>query len=229
MAGPPADQIKARIITYMNTDRPSTLESYLRHYNKLTPTPSTAKLIDFDLSYLKIEYLDPSTNSTKTSTVKIDPPMESLSDSRVRFVAMHEEATGETIHGVNPPVAGTPNSIPQTTKAQIKWTPPGLTGLSMILLTVFGFWSLSHEYPLSEGGPLESVLPRFLVGIARAWRQQIFSGMIGIHGMEMLIVAQRCIENKVDTGTALVWCVETLVEGWPVMLKLEKEIERSKI
>src|SRR5271156_4259184 len=199
MAGPPTDQIKARIITYMNTDRPATLESYLRHYNRLTPTPATAKLIDFDVSHLKIEYLDPATNTTKTSIVKIEPPMKSLADSRVRFVAMHEEATGETIHGANPPpppVAGVPStaSTPETTKGtEIKWTRPGFMGYLMILITAFGFWSLSTPYPLSEGGPL-SILPAFLVRFARDWRQQIFAGMIGMHGMEMLMVAQKCIE-----------------------------------
>src|SRR5271169_2085756 len=97
MAAPPTAAIKARIMQYMNTDRPETLEDYLKFYNNITPVPQSAKLIDFDLDFLQIEYTTPS-GSKDSSIIKIIPPMSNLSESRVKFVAMAEEATGKSYH-----------------------------------------------------------------------------------------------------------------------------------
>ena len=72
-------------------------KTYLKFYNSINATPQSAKLVDFDLDFLKIEYANKS-GIKQSAIVKIDPPMSSLSESRVRLVSMAEEASGKSFH-----------------------------------------------------------------------------------------------------------------------------------
>lgn len=218
MAQPSSTAIKARIIEYMNGDRKDCLEDYLRFYNKIACTPKSAKLIDFDLDHMKIEYTDAQGNS-QTSTVKIDPPMQSLADSRSKMVAMAEEATGKSFHT---PESATPRLTPKT----VGWTPPEFEGYVLLATTAFGVWSLAYEYPLSARGPLARVLPGLVVEYARRYREQLFAGMIGIHLIEVFITVKKCLENGVGFLILLVWSVNTLLEGYPTIKRLNKAIKK---
>ena len=218
MAQPSPAGIKERIIAYMNGDRKDCLEDYLRFYNKITCTPKSAKLIDFDLDHMKIEYSDAQGN-IQTSTVKIDPPMQSLADSRSKMVAMAEEATGKSFHA---PESATRPLTPKT----LGWTPPEFEGYVLLATTAFGVWSLGSEYPLSVRGPLARVLPGLVVEYARRYREQLFAGMIGIHLIEALITVRKCLENGAGILMLLVWSVNTLLEGYPSIKRLNKAIKK---
>ena len=227
MAAPPAAAIKARIMQYMNTDRPETLEDYLKYYNSINPVPKSAKLVDFDLDYLKIEYTNHS-GSKESSTVKINPPMSSLSDSRVKFVAMAEEATGKSYHqppdpSSVPPLQSTPTT---TTKTQIGWTPPEWPGLISLSAISLGYWALSHPYPLSPEGPLIRILPTFLVLFGRTFREQLFAMMIGIHVIEGIVVARKCLEQGMSIPFVVLWTINGALEGGPAIVRINKLIEQ---
>ena len=226
MAAPPAAAIKARIMQYMNTDRPETLEDYLKFYNSITPVPQSTKLVDFDLDFMKIEYTNQS-GANESTIVKINPPMSSLSDSRVKFVAMAEEATGKSYHQPPDSSAAPPQSTPTTTKSNIGWTLPEWPGFISLSAICFGFWALSHSYPLSPEGPLIRVLPKFLVVFGWKFREQLFAMMIGIHVIEGIVVARKCLEQGMSIPLVLLWTINGAFEGGPAIMRIDKLIAQK--
>jgi len=155
MAGAKAAAIKARIVQHMNADHSDSLEDYLRFYNNIAPMPQSAKLVKFNIDYMEIEYTTES-GSKRTSIIKINPPMSDLSESRVKLVAMAEEATGQSLHERS---ATLPEQDLATTSQQIGWTPPDWRGFLSLSLLCIGFWALYY--------PLKTVL---------YWLQEYFSG-----------------------------------------------------
>jgi hypothetical protein len=220
---------KERIMAHMNADHPDSLEDYLSHYNRITATPGSAKMIDLDLDSIKIEYTNTFGN-IKTSTVKISPPMSSLAESRVRLVAMAEEATGKSFH--QPPDMQATSAAPSIShsppKSSIGWTFPGLEGYLTFALLSFGWWACSLEYPLSRGGPIEKFLPGIIVEFGRNFREQIFAFMIGIHLIEASIVARKCIENGASMSITALWTVNCFFEGGPAIARINKVIKEKE-
>jgi hypothetical protein len=231
MAGPPNPAaIKQRIMDHMNADHADSLDDYLEFYNKITAAPSSARMIDFDLDFIRIEYKD-TAGITHSSLVKIDPPMGSLGDSRVRLVAMAEEATGKSFH--QPPDVPSPTNVPVVSDIPVKaigWTPPGIGGLLSLASICFGFWALHHPYPLSPEGPVQAYLPAFLVEFGRGYREQLFAGMIGIHVIEAISNARTCWEAGTSIPILIIWTINAFFEGGPAMLRLNKLVEdRTKV
>ena len=220
---------KDRIIGHMNADHADSLEDYLKHFNRITPKVGSAKMIDLQLDSLKIEYVD-GQGKTKTSIVKINPPMQSLSESRVKLVAMAEEATGKSFHQPPDitPVAAPTGMVPTPLKTPIGWTFPEFPGLISTALICFGYWALSQEYPLAVGGPLEKVLPRFLVEFGRNFKDQLFAFMIGIHVVEALVVAMKCIDNGAAIPITILWTVNGFIEGGPAITRVNKLIKNKE-
>src|SRR5947207_2377746 len=182
---------KQRTIAHMNTDHADSLEDYLKFYNGIDAVPGTAKMVDLNLDSMKIEYRD-QTGVDAFAIVKISPPMSSLAESRVKLVAMTEEASGKKFHKTS---GGQTEGSRQ--KTPIKWTLPELSGLLTLVSTAFGFWSLSHDYPLSRGGPMEPYLFTPLITVGRNFRRQFLALMIAIHVIEALVVARICWKNGV--------------------------------
>ena len=224
-----AEAAKARIMAHMNADHPDSLVDYLRFYNRITAAPNSAKLVDLDLDSMKIEYTNEFGN-TKTSTVKINPPMASLADSRVKLVAMAEEATGKSFHQPPEPASRpAAPSIPHTPQnTSIGWTFPEFPGFVSLVLISFGYWALSHVEPLSPGGPVEKVLPAAIVEFGRKYREQLFAGMIGIHLIEACIVAGKCIEHGAAFPILVLWTINGAIEGGPAIRRINKLIEKKE-
>lgn len=211
----------------MNADHPDSLEDYLKFYNNINAVPQSAKLLDLSLDSLKIEYRDGS-DSIKTSIVKIAPPMSSYAESRVKLVAMAEEATGKSFH--QPPDLPPPASVPTMAvpaKKSIGYSPPGFAGLITIAGICFGFWALAYEYPLSPVGPLAKFLPAIVVELARKYREQLFAMMIGIHVVEAMYVATKCLDNGVSLPLMILWSVNTFIEGGPAMARVNRLIKEK--
>ena len=225
-----AAEAKARIMAHMNADHPDSLEDYLEFYNGIKATPGSAKMIDLELESMKIEYAD-ALGNTQISTVKIQPPMASLGDSRVKLVAMAEEATGKSFHQPTdmPPAAASAPSMPTSPpKSSIGWTFPELPGFISIPLLAFGWWACSQEYPLSPGGPIEKFLPLVIVEFGRRFREQIFAMMIGIHLIEASIVARKCIESGASIPIIVLWTVNGFFEGGPAIARVNKVIKKKE-
>jgi hypothetical protein len=215
MAAPSPAAIKARIKAHMNAEHADSIEDYLKFYNKITPSPNSAQLIDLDLDSMKIQYLDDQ-GSTQTSVVKIDPPMGSLGESRVRLVSMAEEATGKSFHQ---PPDGPPAVTP---KKSVGWTRPEYIGLASLFAISFGFWALSREFPLSPGGPLEKIMPPIVVVTARQYREQLFALMIAIHAIEGSIMARKAWEEGLSIPLIVLWTVNGFFEGGPAIARFNK-------
>jgi len=224
MAGVNATAIKARIIEHMNADHSDSLEDYLKFYNSVNAAPQSAKLVEFDLDFMKIEYTTES-GSKATSIVKINPPMSNLSESRVKFVAMAEEATGKSLHQPSHPSHG-PTSAPADQR--IGWTPPDWKGFISLSAVCFGFWSLYYPHPLSDDGPLIRILPTVLVLFARTFRDQLFAVIIGMHLIEGMVVARRCAEQKMSTQLLVLWTIDGLIEGIPAIMRLNELIAKQE-
>lgn len=223
MALPNAAAMKTRIIAYMNVDRADSLEHYLKFYNNINAAPQSAKLVDFDVDFMKIEYADESGTVT-SSIVKINPPMSSLSEARVKLVAMAEEATGKSFH--QPTYLPTIPTSSASTIDTIGWTPPDLLGCISLLAISFGFWALSHGHPLSPEGPLQAILPAIVVEFGRRFREQLFAMMIGIHVIEGGVVARKCLEQGVSWPLLVLWTINGCFEGGPAIIRLNKIIQK---
>jgi hypothetical protein len=235
MAGPPNPAaMKQRIIAHMNADHPDSLEDYLKFYNGITCLPASAKLLDLSLDSLLIEYSVADSANAKTSTVNITPAMSSYAESRTKLVAMAEEATGKQFH-VPPDPPSAPSAPPAHTAVssvskgkEIGWTFPGLLGFITTAGICFGYWALSQEGPLSVGGPLEKYLPGIVVELARRFREQLFAMMIGIHLVEALVAANKCIENGVAFPYTVLWTLNTAIEGGPAIARLNQQIKQKE-
>jgi hypothetical protein len=230
MATPPAAAIKARIMQYMNIDRPETLGEYLKFYNNVNAVPQSAKLVDFDLDFLKIEYTT-TAGSKDSCIVKIIPPMSNLSESRVKFVAMAEEATGKSYHQLPDATAAPPlvtfTTTTRTTKGHVGWTLPEWPGLISLSGICFGYWALSYPFPLSPEGPLIRILPTFLVLFGRNFREQLFAMMIGIHVIEGMVVAGKCLEQGMSIPLLVLWTINGFFEGGPTIMRINKLIAQN--
>jgi hypothetical protein len=220
MASPNADAIKTRIMSYMNANHPDSLEHSLKFYNSINATPQSAKLVNFDLDFMKIEYADKS-GIKQSAIVKIDPPMSSLSESRVRLASMAEEASGKSIH--QPPALSTASAPP---KGPLGWAPPELVGCGSLVAICFGFWALSHSYPLSPEGPLQAFLPALVIEFSRRYRDHLFAMMIGIHVIEGGVVARKCLQEGVSWPIFVLWTVNGVFEGGPAIVRINKLIEK---
>ena len=236
MAGPPSSAaMKQRIISHMNADHPDSLEDYLKFYNGINGVlPGSAKLLDLSLDSLLIEYSVPDSPSAKTSTVKITPAMSSYAESRTKLVAMAEEATGKQFHvppdppSPSAPIAQSSATASVSTGKEIGWTVPGLLGFITSAGICFGYWALSQEGPLAVGGPLEKYLPGIVVELARRFREQLFAMMIGIHLVEALFAANKCIENGVAFPYLVLWTLNTAIEGGPAIARLNQQIKKNQ-
>lgn len=225
MASPNEAGIKERIMTYMNTSRRDSLEDYLRFYNNIVVAPQSAKLVDFEVDYLKLEYVDEA-GSSQSGIVKINPPMASLAESRARLVSMAEEATGKSIQQSPDPLTTSTDSV--ATVDPLGWTFPEFPGFISLVAITFGFWSLSHNYPLSPEGPLQLILPSLLVEYSRRFREQLFAMMIGIHVIEAGIIAKKCLEQGASFPVLVLWTVDGLFEGGPAIVRINKLIKKRK-
>jgi hypothetical protein len=227
MAGHPNDAaVKARIIGYMNSERRDSLEDYLRFYNQKNAIPRSTKLVDFGVDFMKIEYTDKS-GSKQVETVKISPPMSSLSDSRGKFEAMAEDVTGKSFHRSSEPESSEPSAVVSISIPEmLEWTPPKWPGYIALIGISFGFWALSHDYPLSTTGPLQAILPSIVVEYSRRFRGQFFAAMLGIHIIEASIVAGKCFRAGASLPISVLWTVNGFFEGGPAIVRINKLIEK---
>lgn len=85
---------KTRILAHMNRDHRLAINDYLVHYGNVAPssTISNVRLTDIALDLLTISFKMEGVDQEVTKPIPIEPPMELLSDSRVRLVAMAKEA-----------------------------------------------------------------------------------------------------------------------------------------
>ncbi|KAM0258286.1 hypothetical protein ACHAQJ_003928 [Trichoderma viride] len=87
--GPPSEaEVKARIITHMNSQHTRELSHYLRHYVGLSPRAATASPAIQDLNFNSM--------TIKTSNgaydVPFSPPLASWAEARPRIIAMDDTA-----------------------------------------------------------------------------------------------------------------------------------------
>jgi hypothetical protein len=78
------------------------------------------------------------------------------------------------------------------------------------------------------GGPLEKYLPGIVVELARRFREQLFAMMIGIHLVEALVAANKCIENGVAFPYTVLWTLNTAIEGGPAIARLNQQIKQKE-
>jgi hypothetical protein len=162
--------------------------------------------------------------------------MSSFGDARVKLVAMADEATGKSFHQPPDPTSSSSPapasmrsaiSVPEVKK--LGWTLPEWPGWIAFAGITFGFWALSHAFPLSPGGPLEPILPSFLVEFSRKYREQFFAVMLGIHVIEASIVAGKCLEVGASLPILVLWTVNGFFEGGPAIARVNKLIAKNKL
>jgi len=225
MAGQNVSAMKARIMSHMNADHEDSLQDYLRFYNKISATPASAKLVDFDVDFMKIEYVDIN-GSPSSSIVKIEPPMSSLAESRTRLIAMAEEATGQPFH--HQPPGSTHSTSDVAADSSLRWSPPDIVGIVTATGISFGLLAFAWSYPFSQGGPLEAILPQFLLEFCREFRPQLFAGLLTIQVAEGAFVAWKAFHHRASIGDTILWGLNGFLEGGPAIRRLNNLLGQKR-
>jgi hypothetical protein len=186
-------------------------------------------MIDLDLDSTTIQYLDEA-GVSQTSIVKINPPMTSLGESRVKLVAMAEEATGKSFHQPPdmPPLSAVSAAATVVAAKSIGWTHPELAGVFSTFAVCFGFWALSQEYPLSRNGPLQTILPAIVVDLGRKFREQILAAMIAIHAIEGSILTRKSLEQGLSLPLTVLWTINGAIEGFPAIQRFNRLVQAKQ-
>jgi hypothetical protein len=210
-------------MTHMNADHAYSLELYARHYNRLPiPQARTATLIDLSLSHLIL-----SASHSRLLT-PLNPPLNSLKESRARLVDMHN--TCATALGVSDlgivEVYIPPNALYQFL---------ALLGVASVLLT-FPFRAALHPDSgswLSWYWSLGGVVPA-VARLAYAVAPLVWVLTFGIHAVEVVwFVRTRLRRFSVVPYTRVWWCwvVDCFFEGFGAFRRFDAlvgELEGKK-
>jgi hypothetical protein len=71
------------------------------------------------------------------------------------------------------------------------------------------------------------ILPTFLVLFGRNFREQLFAMMIGIHVIEGMIVAGKCLEQGMSIPFLVLWTINGFFEGGPAIMRINKLIAQN--
>ncbi|KAF8446859.1 hypothetical protein BGX38DRAFT_1270848 [Terfezia claveryi] len=235
---PADDGPRTRILNHMNADHKDSILLYLRHFSNIPPlSPGTPdpELIDISLAGITISHhLSPKATTPAITFIPFTPPIESLSQSRARLVAMTEES--EQALGL------TSNS---EKAALTRVTAPGVVGFTISLLvlqTIVCFCpGIVDLYTLSHSDPHHSILgpnpnPAYpadlpdtlytrymmfnqpwLVRFISAWRREFWALVVGIHFAEAVYMDRRLTAEwgvKRLSGVWMGWVGWAFMEGF---------------
>ncbi|KAL4798050.1 hypothetical protein BDV19DRAFT_35309 [Aspergillus venezuelensis] len=208
------DSRKAFIISHMNNDHTRSLSLYLRAYLSVSKHGAQAPVLE------DIRTTDMVISAQGTRyTVPFDPPLKSLSETRGRVVAMHNEAlkrlglSDVKIDRYIPPKGG-------------QWV-----GFMLCLGVFVVFSRRENMLPGSlvyETMGLKS-WPGF-TGWGLKWGGLLWWALALAHGFEAVVLLywQRLRKYNVEafSGLWFVWMVLGFVEGFPAWMRVDEEVKK---
>ncbi|KAK6535649.1 hypothetical protein TWF694_002104 [Orbilia ellipsospora] len=225
MASSQEDAVRTRILNHMNKDHVYDTKLYLIHrlqYPKSLLLPSdtsTVRISDIRTTHITIAIND------EIKEIPFNPPMNSLSDSRVRLVEMTREA--EKAVGVD------------RDQVSIKpvWLPPQTSSeLSVFFLLLAAMYIMFFPTTLLPGGFLRSTILKDYGNIAElmyrqtSWASWLYIVLhIGETGwfISNTLARYRAIPG-IDVGVATLWALDVLLNGYPAVARWKKMVKRQK-
>lgn len=213
-AKPDEAATKQRIISHMNRDHPDSVSlrlgwmvgnsnvpqvmRYLESYSKVPyGCASYSKLVDISLSTMTIEA------KGKQYTVTLDPPMNSWSEARERYVQMDKECIAAL--GRHPTSLNTYR--PPKSPADIwMWT-----------MCTFLFLTLPRRANWVPGSLIGNQISKFgLSGLFLRARWPTWWFMFIVHGIEAYMMSQRMRKHSVPFWSKVwwAWVASTMLEGF---------------
>lgn len=234
--------VKTRIMNHMNADRSDCLHLYLRHFSKLPPAPRGApepQLTDISLSGITISHhLSPGSKQAAITFIPFNPPMQSLSESRPRLVAMANEAK-EAVGG---------GDSQESILTQV--TGPGIVGWIITLsvlqtvvffcppvadLHTFSAPDAQHRSPnpnpnyptdLPDTWYTRNVMFNFppLIRVLSTYRREFWGLVVGLHvleavGMDRVLTRRYGVKRGSVVWAGWIWWA--LVEGYGSFRRVE--------
>ncbi|RVD82145.1 uncharacterized protein DFL_006579 [Arthrobotrys flagrans] len=218
------DAVRTRILNHMNKDHVYDSKLYLIHrlsYPKTLLLPSNSanvRLSDIQTTHLTITIDDVS------KEIPFDPPMASLSDSRVRLVGMTKQA--EAALGVDRDMISIkPVYLP----------PRGVREWTLLFTMLSCFYLLFNPSTLQPNGLLYSTILRDYPWIADAMYKQVWWGywvLVTFHVGETLwfcfgVLAKFWEVPGVDAGTAALWTIDVAIHGFYALNKWKRMVKRQ--
>ncbi|RHZ43064.1 DUF2470 domain-containing protein [Aspergillus thermomutatus] len=207
---------KSFIISHMNTSHADSLSLYLRVYCGVSaPDAQPAILQDITLSDLLI-----TAKGTRYS-VPINPPMTSLSETRARVVAMHNDCLQRL---------GLSDILIR------EYRPPHgfqIVSLGLVVATLVVFSRRSNFLPGSvfyemAGLDRYPAFTRFCYDVAPV----VVGLMLGAHLLEATLLAVTRLRPhgvRVASGLWVAWMVSNVVEGFPVWRRIDQMVREERV
>ncbi|KAI0457165.1 hypothetical protein F5B21DRAFT_464612 [Xylaria acuta] len=207
---------KTRIMSHMNKEHGAELRLYLRAFNGLSSSATAnAQLTDLTLDTLTIS------SATGVHAVRVEPPMKSLADARVRLVdmaALAQERLGLGDVRIDRFL--------------------GPRGVGLVSFVGVGFYFLS-AVAVASGllrsgtAPWAFLDAHFPYGAAGyVWLVRTLAVPVAaLHATEAWWMARsRLARYGVEPGSALwfKWALETFVEGYPAFLRFDQLVREEK-
>ncbi|KAF3928631.1 hypothetical protein AA313_de0205993 [Arthrobotrys entomopaga] len=225
MASSNEDAVRTRILNHMNKDHVYDTKLYLIHRLKyprsllLPSDTSSVRISDISTTHITIAIND------EIKEIKFTPPMNSLSDSRVRLVEMTRQA--EAALGVD------------RDQVSIKpvWLPPQTSlELSVFLLLLVSMYIMFIPSTLLPGGFLRSTILKDYGELAQwmyrqtTWGSWVYIVLhIGETGWFIsTILARYWAMPGIDIGVAIIWALDVLLNGYPAVARWKKMVKRQK-
>ncbi|KAF3932522.1 hypothetical protein ABW20_dc0101082 [Dactylellina cionopaga] len=219
------DAARNRILSHMNKDHAYDTKLYLIHrlsYPKTLLLPSntaTVLLSDIQTTHLTVSI------DGKPKEIPFNPPMNSLSDSRVRLVEMTRQA--ETALGVDRDMVS----------IELVWLPPkSPLDWTVIFILIPAVYILFVPSTVQPGGLLYSTVLKDYPDVAEWMYRQAGWGYwvyVVVHALETVWFSWRVLAKYwqvpgISLGVAALWTLDVMTHGFYAMQKWDKMVEMQK-
>lgn len=190
------------------------LYDYLAYYEGIKldyANPShSVELVDIELDHMTLNYIK--NGHSKTVVTRLDPPMKSLSEARVRLVKMAFEA------------ADAFQVSPYQIKAfRLPTQPDG-----GILAAGFAACVVTALSPRFFGRILQRRFPK-LAELVRKYSRPVVVATLVIHFLEYLLFKAKLDKFRVYGSQRLKWFLSVMVVGFPALRRFDAEVQRLKV
>jgi hypothetical protein len=200
---------EVRILSHMNKDHALSVEDYLVVYGNVPIglKISNIKMTEISLKHLTISFKHEDIEFDVTKIIPFEPPLESLSEARVRLVEMAKFAAAER---------GLAHfQVKGYKKPALSELPLALLIISPLLVFLFPVLLKNQYVARFLSGSTVSSLVKYSI--------HIYYASIVIHALEAYFLLEPLMERyRVPTEFKIEWYVTVLLEGFPAIKRFRK-------
>lgn len=241
--GPPnLEAIKTRVITHMNKDHSLSLYDYINYYKSDTKgkdiidpdhPSSSIEMTNIENDKITIKYSTKSIakSSPQIAEIPIEPPMQSISESRVVLVKMATEAAqsrGYATHRISEylPIGSTSNGVRDIliTIGLLITVVPLIRSTFYNTLFAYILPDSINPYDFYTAVPILGPIFHFFLE-DYPWAAAIICYSIHI-GEALFIMRPKLIKYRVPEDQRKSWYIANIIEGYPALQRINKLIKK---